>query len=175
MIVVRDQAVDATGLALLARAVRRAVGGLDVAVAVNGSLEAAEEAGADILHLPERTLDRRTVNSARRAGLSVGVSVHSLEAALSAVDLGVEYLFFGPVFSTPSKAGFGPPQGLAALATVVSTARVPVVAIGGMCPGRVREVASAGAAGVAAVRAILTADDPAQVVRRMVEELEGGA
>jgi thiamine-phosphate pyrophosphorylase len=49
--------------------------------------------------------------------------------------------------------------------------RIPVVAIGGITPGRVREVRAAGAHGVAAISAILAADEPAAAVREFLGAL----
>jgi len=47
-----------------------------------------------------------------------------------------------------------------------------VIAIGGITPERVREVLGAGARGVAAIAAILTADSPADATRRFLEALD---
>jgi len=105
------------------------------------------------------------------ARLRVGASVHSLEDAIEAEAKGADWLVFGPLFDTPSKRAYGPPQGLDALAKVTGRVHVPVIAIGGITPIRVREVRSAGAHGVAAIAAILAAPSPGDAVRRFVEAL----
>jgi len=94
----------------------------------------------------------------------IGVSCHSLEGAKNAVRDGADYIFFGPVFTTPSKAKFGEPQGVAKLAAVCGAVDVPVIAIGGITLENAGECIAAGAAGVAAIRLFQDAADPAQIV-----------
>jgi thiamine monophosphate synthase len=57
------------------------------------------------------------------------------------------------------------------VASVVS-AGLPVIAIGGATPQRARELPATGAHGVAAIRAIWDADDPALAVQEMLEAWE---
>jgi thiamine-phosphate pyrophosphorylase len=94
----------------------------------------------------------------------IGASCHSLEGAKAAVRDGADYIFFGPVFATPSKAKFGEPQGVKNLAAVCGAVAVSVIAIGGITLGNAGECIAAGAAGIAAIRLFQDAADPGQVV-----------
>jgi len=94
----------------------------------------------------------------------IGVSCHSLEAAQSAADDGAGYLFFGPVFATPSKAAFGVPQGLGPLGEVCRSVAIPVLAIGGVTLENAAACFAAGASGIAAIRLFQDAPDPAGVI-----------
>jgi thiamine-phosphate pyrophosphorylase len=94
----------------------------------------------------------------------VGVSCHSLEAAKSAAAQGADYIFFGPVFATPSKAVYGAPQGLDRLAEVCRALNIPVIAIGGITPANIPNCIAAGAAGIAAISLFQDANDPAAIV-----------
>jgi thiamine-phosphate pyrophosphorylase len=94
----------------------------------------------------------------------VGVSCHSLEAAQLAASAGADYVFFGPVFATPSKAAFGSPQGLTRLSEVCHSLSVPVLAIGGITLANAPSCFSAGASGIAAIRLFQDAPDLAAVV-----------
>jgi thiamine-phosphate pyrophosphorylase len=62
------------------------------------------------------------------------------------------YIFFGPVFETPSKQPFGAPQGIETLAEVCRAVPMPVVAIGGVNKQNAASCIGAGAAGIAAIR-----------------------
>jgi thiamine-phosphate pyrophosphorylase len=93
-----------------------------------------------------------------------------LEAAQSAASAGADYIFFGPVFATPSKAAFGLPQGLERLADVCTSVTVPVLAIGGITIANVASCFSAGASGIAAIRLFQDSADPASVVRTIRQQ-----
>jgi thiamine-phosphate pyrophosphorylase len=86
------------------------------------------------------------------AGFLVGVSCHSIGEAREAESAGASYLFFGPMFDTPSKRSYGPPQAIALLAEVCRATRIPVIAIGGVNDENGPECIGAGAAGIAAIR-----------------------
>jgi thiamine-phosphate pyrophosphorylase len=107
------------------------------------------------------------------ASFLVGVSCHQIEEAAHAERAGADYVFFGPVFATPSKAAFGPPQGLARLAKVCSRVRIPVIAIGGITAANVRACIEAGAAGIAAIRLFQEAADLPALVAGLRQDLTG--
>jgi thiamine-phosphate pyrophosphorylase len=75
----------------------------------------------------------------------------------------VDFVFFGPVFETPSKAAYGAPQGLAKLEAVTALG-VPVFAIGGLTCENAAQAASAGAHGVAVIREVMSVPDPRRAV-----------
>lgn len=125
-------------------------------VLVNDRLDVALAANAGGVHLGENSLPLEAVTAWRRsAGLAdflIGVSCHSLESARSAARGGADYIFFGPVFATPSKAAFGPPQGIDRLREVCAAIAIPVLAIGGIRAENMQTCITAGAAGIAAMR-----------------------
>jgi thiamine-phosphate diphosphorylase len=81
----------------------------------------------------------------------IGRSVHSAGSAQAAEHDGADYVIFGPVWESASHPGIVP-AGLAALADVVGSVGIPVLAIGGVTAKRVVEVLASGAAGYAAIR-----------------------
>ena len=131
-----------------------------VRVVVNDRLDIAIAERADGAHLGEKSLPiaeaKRLVDSAFRKevvreSFLIGASCHSLEAAKRAEHDGADYIFFGPIFATPSKAAYGEPQGLGCLAQVCSANSVPVLGIGGITPENATACCNAGAAGIAAI------------------------
>jgi thiamine-phosphate pyrophosphorylase len=135
----------------------RRTGGAQTRVIVNDRLDVAVACGADGVHLGHASVPAQDVIRWCRSGgapkeFLVGVSCHSLQDARAAEAAGADYVFFGPVFDSPSKREFGAPQGTAPLREVTQTLRIPVVAIGGINTSNARECLEAGAAGVAAIR-----------------------
>lgn len=153
---IREKDLEGRTLVALARFAVAETGGSSTRVLINDRLDVALASGAGGLHLGENSLPLESVvawrNSAGRADFLIGLSCHSLASARAAERGGADYIFFGPVFATPSKAAFGAPQGIERLREVCGAARIPVLAIGGVNAENVRECAAAGAAGFAAIR-----------------------
>lgn len=125
-------------------------------VVINDRVDVGLAANAAGVHLGEQSLPLEIVaewrRSAGRPDFMIGVSTHSLEAARAAEKGGADYIFFGPVFATPSKAQYGEPQGIARLREVCPAVGIPVLAIGGVNLENAVECIAAGAAGIAAIR-----------------------
>lgn len=144
-------------------------------VAINDRLDVACAAGADGVHLGESSIPIRAVAGnmaqwkrvAQRADFVAGVSCHSVEAGIDAARDGAGYIFFGPVFATPSKISFGPPQGLAALGELCRAVKIPVLAIGGITLENAGECLEAGCAGIAAIRLFQETTEVARVVAKL--------
>jgi len=109
--------------------------------------------------------------SAVPTGTLIGMSVHSNDGAVRARSRGAAFLTFGPVFETPSKVEFGPPQGLKALAQACSMSSVPIFAVGGIVPENAKKCIKAGAHGVAVVGAVMKSDDIGGTIRHFESEL----
>ena len=102
----------------------------------------------------------------------IGASIHSLHEAQQAVRDGADFLLFGPVYFTPSKAAYGAPQGIDRLKEVVEKISIPVYAIGGITAGNVEEIKKIAARGVALIAAVMSARDPAAAARDIVKGLK---
>jgi thiamine-phosphate pyrophosphorylase len=141
------------------------------AVVVNHHVSVAITAQAFGVHLTEKSVTVadaiETAAAYGRKDLWVGKSCHSLEGAQAAEREGAYYLFFGPVFSTPSKASFGPAQGLDRLAEVCRSVPIPVLAIGGVTLENIPDCLASGASGIAAIRLFQDAPDPAATIRAL--------
>ena len=144
---------------------------------INDRADVALAVGADGVHLPARGLPPAIARRIVGEGMLVGVSTHSLAEARQAAEAGADYIFFGPLFYTPSKAAYGPPVGLEALQEVAAAlgTSVPVIGLGGVKPGNVAEVLAHGARGVALISAVIAADDPAEAARGILSEMTEAA
>jgi thiamine-phosphate pyrophosphorylase len=164
-------------LALAKEAVAFGGGAHASRVIVNDRMDVALVAGAAGVHLGQESVSARDVvrwctNGGARAGFLVGVSCHSLQEAREAEGAGASYIFFGPVFDTPSKRGMGKPQGVARLREVCRGVAIPVLAIGGVSEENAAECIGAGAAGVAAIRMFQEAREAGAVID-LVKRLRG--
>jgi len=144
LIQVREPALDQLPLERLVRALM-AASDPETRLLVNSDIELASKVGVGV-HLPEAG---PSIEKARRMlgpHVMIGRSVHSIESARESE--GASYVIAGHVFETASKEGRRP-IGLAGLEALVEAAPAPVLAIGGITPGRAASVIAAGAAGVA--------------------------
>jgi thiamine-phosphate pyrophosphorylase len=164
---VQLRARDLSGRALftLAERLRALTAARGALLLVNDRADVAIAVGADGVHLGGGSMPVDAVRPLLAPGALIGVSTHTPgECAATTAD----FAFFGPVFATPSKAAFGSPQGIHHLREATATARVPVLAIGGVTVAEVPAVRAAGAAGVAVIRAVLAAGDPGAATRALL-------
>jgi thiamine-phosphate pyrophosphorylase len=140
---------------------------------LNDRADVARAAEADGVHLTATGLSPNAARSCLHAGALIGVSTHSLAEARFAEAFGADFLTFGPVFSTASKAPYGPPRGLAELRTLCAAVRIPVFALGGITLENIPACLDAGAHGVAAISALLNVPDIARAVNAFANALGG--
>jgi thiamine-phosphate pyrophosphorylase len=167
----REKDLGAAALAVLGRALRALTAARGARLIVNDRVDVALAVGADGVQRTSTSLPIPDMRSLGGGRLGLGASVHGLEEAREAAELGADWVIFGPVFETSTKLAYGPPQGLAALERVARSVPIPVIAIGGITPERVPDVCRAGARGVAAISALLAADRPAETTKRFLEAL----
>jgi thiamine-phosphate pyrophosphorylase len=136
---------------------------------INDRVDVALAVGADVVHIGQEDLPlaatRAILHGTDIHALAVGVSTHNLEQALAAAGAGADYIGVGPIFGTRTKDNPDPIVGLALLAQIVRQVAVPVVAIGGITPDNVGEVAEAGASAAAVIAAVTQAPHPDEAGR----------
>ena len=125
---------------------------------VNDRADIAIMAGADGVHLTEASVKVSDVKN-KFPNLIVGVSTHSIEGARLADRQSADFITFSPIYETPSKSNYGPPQGLAPLRQVTQSVHLPVLALGGITLNRVPECLEHGAFGVAVISDIWDSTD----------------
>jgi thiamine-phosphate pyrophosphorylase len=168
---IREKDLDSRSLVELARFAVGETRENSVRVLVNDRLDVALAANAAGVHLGENSLPLEAVTEWRRStgrlDFLIGASCHSVESARAAERGGADYIFFGPVFATPSKAAFGAPQGTERLREVCGSVGIPVLAIGGVNVENARECLAAGAAGIAAIRLFQDAGNEVELAAQL--------
>jgi thiamine-phosphate pyrophosphorylase len=167
----REKAMSARAALVLARKLRRLTTRCGSLLLINERVDIAMLSGADGVHLPSSAFSAVDARALLGEGALIGVSTHSMDEALAAKRAGADYITFGPVYHTPSKARYGEPPGLGALEEVCSRLDIPVFGLGGISAERAQEVMKAGAAGIALIRGILTAPDPEAAARSIMQEI----
>jgi thiamine-phosphate pyrophosphorylase len=175
----RAKGADAAPMYAAALRLRDLCRAARVPFCVNDRLDVALAVDADVVHLGQDDLPlaeaRRVRALAKADGLVVGFSTHNRAQALAAVEGGADYIGFGPIFATGSKANPDPVVGLEALAEVCRLVSVPVVAIGGIALDAVPAVVRAGASAAAVIGAIDAALDPEAAGRAVARAFTRGA
>ena len=142
---------------------------------VNDRVDIAMAVGADGVHLPETGLPISVARELLGPTKLIGVSCHSQDMAHVAEREGADFITFGPVYHTPSKAIFGDPVGVASLVGATQSLSIPVFALGGVNRDRVPELLAAGIHRVAVVSAILAAPAPGAEAKAFTTLLDKAA
>ena len=127
---------------------------------INDRVDVALAVDADGVHLTTTSLPASVARQVLGPGRLIGASTHTLAEVQAAAEGGADFLVFGPVFFTPSKAPYGEPVGLDALRTARAAVTLPILAIGGVKKANLDQVLAAGADGIAVISAVISADDP---------------
>jgi len=136
---------------------------------VNDRLDVALACGASGVQLGAVSLDPE---DARRLDTRwwIGKSVHTFAEAEAARTAGADYLLAGPVFPTATHPAREPLE--AATLSAIVALGLPVIAIGGVAPGRAASLRAAGVHGVAAIRALWDAEDGPDAAQQLLQELD---
>jgi len=168
---VREKDLAPRQLYPLACELRRLTRQYGARLLINDRIDIALAVQADGVHLTTTSLPVAVARRALGSEALIGVSTHNLAEAQAAAEGGADFLVFGPVFHTPSKAPYGEPVGLTALRAVRRAVNIPTLAIGGIKKGNVEQVLAAGADGIAVISAIIAAADPAAATRELLATL----
>lgn len=167
----RDKSAPPERLEALARAWRRITASHGALLIINDQAGLAAAVGADGVHLGPNDEPLAAVR-ARHPNLLLGGSASSPERALLLAKQGADYLGVGAIFDAsatkPDARHHRGPELLRELRDTAGVGHLPLVAIGGITADNAARCYAAGASGVAAVRAILGAADPADAVTELL-------
>jgi hydroxymethylpyrimidine kinase/phosphomethylpyrimidine kinase/thiamine-phosphate diphosphorylase len=137
-----------------------------VSFIVNDDLHLARDLDADGVHLGQDDGDIAAARAFLGPDRIVGASTHNLEEALRAEQEGADYIGFGAMYPSSSKAVVQMP-GIAGLSVVKERVRLPVVAIGGITTGNACRVIDAGADALAVISSVLSGPRPEMTVAEL--------
>jgi len=174
-VLLREKDLSRAELVALGRRIAPLCRAKDAVFLVSHDVDAAVELAADGVHLGFRSVPVAAARAMVGEDALVGKSTHDADELRRAALDGADYVTFGPVFDVPSKKDLLAPRGTTGLASAVAyVTPTPVLALGGVTAANAGELRAAGAAGVACIREILTAQDEAAAARRLVASWRGG-
>jgi len=142
-----------------------------VTLIINDRVDVAMAIGASGVHLGQDDLPVEAARRLSREGAVIGFSTHTLQQVEASVRLPIDYVAFGPVFTSKTKRDHEPTVGLEQLSAVRNiAAQFPLVAIGGITAANVQAVLAAGADSVAVISSVVA--EPSRIdqnMRRMLE------
>ena len=168
----REKDLGARELFLLAEKVKRLCDSSQAALFVNDRVDVAVAVDADGVQLGSGSLPVDAARGLVGDKKLIGASTHSLREAEEAQRAGADFILFGPVYFTPTKAAYGNPQGLELLKEVVEKISLPVYAIGGIKAENIAEVKGTGVRGVALISAVMSAEEPLAASREILRLLK---
>ncbi|MCP3676372.1 MAG: thiamine phosphate synthase [Deltaproteobacteria bacterium] len=155
----RGKDISSAELLMAARSIARLTKKEDVIFIVNDRIDIALFSNADGVHIGQDDMPVLVARKLLGREKIIGFSTHSVKEAVAAEKLPVDYISFGPLFTTKSKKDAEEPKEVKVLTEVSSSVEIPIVAIGGIGGERIGEVLRSGANSVAMISDILSATD----------------
>ena len=168
LVQMREKDLSAAELFQLGQKLRKLTQAYQARLLINDRIDLALALDADGVHLSESSLPVDKARQLIGGHRLIAVSTHRKDQILQAASAGADFVTFSPIFATPSKLSFGPPQGLAELKLACQAAPLPVFALGGITADRVTGCQQAGAFGVAVISAILADRNPATATEKFL-------
>jgi thiamine-phosphate pyrophosphorylase len=167
----REKDLSGRDLFLLAERCQKLCQAYQAALFINDRVDVALAVDAAGVQLGKPSIPVETARTLLGTQRLIGVSTHTLQEAQEAEQSGADFILFGPVYFTASKAAYGSPQGLSALKAIVDNISLPVYAIGGITLENIQSTKNIGVRGVALISAIVSAAHPKEAAEKMLQQL----
>jgi thiamine-phosphate pyrophosphorylase len=169
---IREKDLCGADLYRLAVQLRDLTNEFNARLIINDRADLAQAVDADGVHIGVASLPVAAVRQVLGQHKLIGYSAHGIDEAKRAQADGADFVTFGPVFHTPSKAAYGEPCGVKRLTEAVSTLAIPVIALGGISLSTVTETLSANVRGIAGISSLLAAADPFTASVSLLKKIE---
>jgi thiamine-phosphate pyrophosphorylase len=167
IIQLREKIMVKRDIVTLARELRHICAEENVLFFINDYLDVALDCNADGLHIGQEDIPAAAARRLLKPDQLLGVTANTVENALAAQSDGADHIGVGAMFSTSSKEDVHV-VGINRIIEIRNTVSLPVVAIGGINRTNIGTVLGSGAAAVAVISAVVSADDPEQAARELV-------
>ena len=144
-----------------------------VALIINDRADIALAVGATGVHFGQEDMPVSIGRQILSTETIIGASARTEEKILAAISEGADYIGFGPIYGTTSKADAEDPKGLERLRRMCELATCPVIAIGGITAQTAGDVIRAGAHGIAVISAVCAHPEPIAATQALLNEIHG--
>ena len=165
---IREKDLDGDAFEKEAGELKELCGRYHVPFVVNDSVEIAMDIGADGVHVGQSDIRGRDIRAMIGPDKILGISAGTVEEARAAENAGADYIGVGAVFGTSTKKD-ARNLTIEKLQEISGSVSIPVVAIGGINRGNVKELKGSGVDGIAVISAIFAAEDPGQAAGELLE------
>ena len=156
----------------LAKEIRNITEKKNALLIINDRIDIALAAGADGVHLGWQSMPVKEARRILGKKKLIGVSTHSLKDAVLAQKNGADFITFGTIYPTVSKEGLTDFKGPEAIKEIRKKIKIPLIAIGGIKEGNIKDVILKGADGVAIISAIMASEKPYEAAKGFVCKFE---
>ena len=141
---------------------------------VNDRVDVALAVNADGVHLGQDDMPINYVKKIFGKNKIIGLTVHDINEAVLAEELGADYVGLAPIFETYTKKNSITPCGVEMIKNVRKKINIPIIAVGGIKIDNVKEVLKNGADGIVAVSSVIDSDNVFKRIKIFIEKIEEG-
>ncbi|MDO5443364.1 MAG: thiamine phosphate synthase [Bacteroidia bacterium] len=169
MVQLREKDMDTRSFINLAMSLKQILASAGVPLIINDRVDVALAADADGVHIGQSDMPYDIARKLLGPEKIIGLSVENFDQIEEANGMDVDYIGISPVFATATKTDTAAPFGLEGLKRAVRMSVHPTVGIGGMNASTAADVMACGTDGIAVVSAIVSADDPEESSKNLLQ------
>ena len=148
----------------------------DTILVIDDRVELTMDLKVHGVHLGKNDMPAVDAREYLGAGAIIGVTANTAQDIIAYKKVDVDYVGLGPFRYTTTKSNLSPIIGLDGYRDIITEVRnagveLPIVAIGGITLEDVAELMSTGVNGIAMSGAILSAENPTEYTKRVIEAL----
>ncbi|SBW01966.1 thiamine phosphate synthase [uncultured Dysgonomonas sp.] len=171
MVQLREKDASTLDFYNLAMRLKSILKSYNVPLIINDRLDIALACDAEGLHVGQSDMPYAVARKLLGKDKIIGLSVESIQDAIDANNLDVDYIGISPVFGTQTKTDTAPALGLEGIREITRISGHPSVGIGGINLTNAQDIIQAGADGISVVSAIMSASDPQRSARQLKETI----
>lgn len=161
-IILREKDLGYDDLYAMAKKIKIIADKKNVPLIINGNLDVARDLNCHGFHIGFNCIK----NKLPIFNGIIGISIHNVEEAIKAQNLGADYIIAGHIFPTDCKKGLNP-RGIEFIKKLKQNIQIPIVSIGGINENNIKTAYECGSNGVAIMSLIMKSDNISNTIRKL--------